>query len=371
MKSFLSAFLILLMSPLLAQVNNDEIANRIQLELDANPAPSNTIHSSVQWDCVNKVLTNKCIVYHNDQWFTFTPPANGRFYLNFTAQACRDERGIQMILIEGDPCHISTYKILYCVDKLPRNDTYVTLDSLRAAIPYLLNIDGFLGDQCVFKVQFSTRPVGIPVGARDLGLITTEIRQNDNVIHLKWQATEDVLSHLKVFRVYRSNHEGSADLGEISSEVANAYGVYRHNYSLTDTVAEPGTYVYRIYGISDLTGEALLLSKKVVNISWLPETTPRVLSGRSYSVSIPVKHSKDMEVVVQIQDSEKTKMLNFYRSKLSRGQRRLIVDLATYVKEGSKRLRVIVSQVNRGKPNVLDFVVDESGNLLRIRKAAH
>ena len=54
---------------LTAQVANNSISNRTELKLDDDWLHSNTANSSVEWRCVNKSLTNKCLVYHNDQWF--------------------------------------------------------------------------------------------------------------------------------------------------------------------------------------------------------------------------------------------------------------------------------------------------------------
>lgn len=129
-----------------SQVANNEIGQRVELTINQLPYISTTANSTVEPDCINKSLTAACLIYHNDQWFTFAVPADGRYYLNVGEQDCLQKRGIQVLLIEGDPCVIPSYEVRRCIPKLALQDTYVILDSLRKDVPYLLNIDGFLGD---------------------------------------------------------------------------------------------------------------------------------------------------------------------------------------------------------------------------------
>jgi hypothetical protein len=52
--------------PLVAQVENNNIISRSELIVDGDWIHSTTANNSVEWSCVNKALTNKCLVYHND-----------------------------------------------------------------------------------------------------------------------------------------------------------------------------------------------------------------------------------------------------------------------------------------------------------------
>src|SRR5688572_29456322 len=117
------------------QVSNNSISSRTELILDAPGTHSTTANSSVEWECVNKSLTNKCLIYHNDQWFHFTPQANGKFFLNISSQQCRDLQGIQVVVIEGNPCEVKTYRILKCIPKVFQDDVFIELDSLLAKTP--------------------------------------------------------------------------------------------------------------------------------------------------------------------------------------------------------------------------------------------
>ena len=94
MRLMLSFFLLVICFTLAAQVSNNNIGSRTELILDAAPTHSTTANSSVEWACVNKSLTNKCLIYHNDQWFHFTPQTNGKLFLNIASQQCRDLQGI-------------------------------------------------------------------------------------------------------------------------------------------------------------------------------------------------------------------------------------------------------------------------------------
>src|SRR3954465_1716422 len=131
-----------------AQVENNSFKDRIHLVADAPLRHSTTAKATVEWACVNKALTNKCLVYHNDQWFYFTLEAAGNYYLNISGQKCRDKRAVQVLIIEGNPCETPNYRILECVSRGLQSDVFIPLQSLRAKTLYLVNIDGFLGDYC-------------------------------------------------------------------------------------------------------------------------------------------------------------------------------------------------------------------------------
>ena len=64
-----------------AQVANDNIENRRVLRAE-EVVFSSTTGCTVQRNCVDERLTGKCIEYHNDQWFEFTPTISGRYFVN-------------------------------------------------------------------------------------------------------------------------------------------------------------------------------------------------------------------------------------------------------------------------------------------------
>lgn len=154
MRILLSIVLVAGFNSIFGQVSNNNIDARIALGIDGEVFTSTTAQSNVEWQCISKSLTNQCLVYHNDQWFSFEAAVNGRYFLNITGQQCRDKKGIQVLLIEGDPCKTQTYRLLKCVSKLPSEDTYVVLDGIRSGISYLINIDGFLGSRACTSSQW-------------------------------------------------------------------------------------------------------------------------------------------------------------------------------------------------------------------------
>ena len=64
-----------------AQVANDNIENRWVVRAEETVA-SSTTGCTVQRSCVDERLTGRCIEYHNDQWFEFTPTISGRYFVN-------------------------------------------------------------------------------------------------------------------------------------------------------------------------------------------------------------------------------------------------------------------------------------------------
>ena len=123
---------------------------------------SNTSGCTVQRTCVDERLTGKCIEYHNDQWFEFTPKVSGRYFVNIGGQRCRDMRGVQLFVLVEKPCQPATYRVLGCTSLGTQDDVFMTLDSLHAGMPYLLDVDGCLKYFCQFMLQVSEQAAGAP-----------------------------------------------------------------------------------------------------------------------------------------------------------------------------------------------------------------
>src|SRR5688572_15159390 len=94
-----------------AQVPNNNIENRRTLKPE-EIAISNTTNCTVQRSCVDESLTGKCVEYHNDQWFEFTPEVSGDYVVNISSQSCRDTRGVQLVVLTGKPCETKTYNFI-------------------------------------------------------------------------------------------------------------------------------------------------------------------------------------------------------------------------------------------------------------------
>lgn len=234
-----------------AQVPNDDIERRQELKLNQT-IRSNTTGCSVQWSCVDEKLTGKCIEYHNDQWFAFTPRAAGRYYVNIGGQKCRDTRGVQLVVLTGTPCQPATYRVLSCTSLGSQDDVFVTLDSLRAGQPYLLNIDGYLKDFCQFTLAVSDKPQGVPALA--LPALAAAVPSQSKLFTLRW-LLPDSLGTAARFRVLRREaHEfRAAPLAEVPV-TRTTYGANQTEYAWTDTLTAPGRYLYQV--VADATDAA-------------------------------------------------------------------------------------------------------------------
>jgi hypothetical protein len=225
-----------------AQVPNDDIALRRQLTAETAIA-SSTTGCTVQWSCVDEQLTGKCIKYHNDQWFEFTPKAAGRYFVNISGQQCRDTRGVQLVVLTGTPCQPTTYRVLSCSSLGSQDDVFVTLDSLRAGQPYLLNVDGYLRDYCQFNLTVSRTPRGLP----DAALPPAGAASQPNpVVTLRW-TLPDSLGAVRQFRVWRREAAAFHTTAQATVPVVRStFGTTTTGYSWTDTLRTPGRYLYQI-----------------------------------------------------------------------------------------------------------------------------
>ena len=231
-----------------AQVVNDNFENRIALRV-GEERPSSTVDCTVQRQCVDESLTDKCIVYHNDQWFSFTPSAPGDYFVNIGAQRCRDTRGVQLVVLTGTPCQPATYAIYSCTSLGNQDDVFVRLPALRAGTPYYLNVDGYIQDFCSFTIGVDTVAQGLP--AADGLWNEAAVPVSSNVVTLRWQLPDSLRgAACRVLR--RSADEAkSTPLARVTS-AANTFtmaGMERagdDDYIFTDTLTAAGNYYYQV-----------------------------------------------------------------------------------------------------------------------------
>ncbi|MDB5236628.1 MAG: hypothetical protein JWR44_3621 [Hymenobacter sp.] len=227
-----------------AQVANDDIENRRKLRLD-EVAASNTTGCTVQRSCVDERLTGKCIEYHNDQWFEFTPTVSGRYFINIGGQKCRDVRGVQLVVLTGQPCQPATYRVLSCTSLGTQDDVFVTLDSLRAGQPYLLDVDGYLKDFCQFSLQVSRQPQGMPVSYFPPNP-TRVLPTASHVVELSW-TVPDSLAAAPTCRVLRREvHQYRSTEVRVVPVRRDTYGQPITTYAVADALPGPGIYDYQV-----------------------------------------------------------------------------------------------------------------------------
>jgi hypothetical protein len=236
-----------------AQVSNNNISSLIKLELHAPPYASHTQHNTVEWNCINKKLTEKCLVYHNDQWFSFIPNNDKIVYLNVGKQICKNKYGVQVLVLRGNPCEKLSYELIHCESFTNQSDTYIALRNLIANETYLINIDGFLGDLCSFEIAISDKPKGLPVASQIKkidNLLTSHVK--DSAITLYWQLPLIVKDSVSHFHVYcKKPNEKRFTLLSATSALGNARGSQQENYQQTDTLKDFGNYTYFVLGISE------------------------------------------------------------------------------------------------------------------------
>ena len=241
-------FLLLLATGIIAtataQVANDDIENRRVLRAEETIA-SSTTGCTVQRGCVDERLTGKCIEYHNDQWFEFTPATAGRYFVNIGGQKCRDVRGVQLVVLTGQPCQPATYRVLSCTSLGTQDDVFVTLDSLRAGQPYLLDVDGYLKDFCQFSLQVSRTAAGLPVSYSPPSprrVLPTASR----VVELRW-TLPDSLANAPACRLMRREiHQYRGTEVRRVPVRRDTYGRAETSYAVADTLPGPGTYDYQV-----------------------------------------------------------------------------------------------------------------------------
>ena len=251
-----------------AQVPNDNIENRRVLQA-GETITSSTTGCTVQRRCVDERLTGKCIEYHNDQWFEFTPKISGRYFVNIGGQKCRDVRGVQLVVLIGQPCQPATYRVLSCTSLGTQDDVFVTLDSLRAGQPYLLDVDGYLKDFCQFTLQVSDRATGVPVVPPPASLAGA-LPGSNRVIHLDWTLPDSLATAARCrvlrreLRAFRSGERARVPVGR------NTLGGQPATYTATDTLPHPGYYLYQIVADAGPDGQPpALLRQQWVSFSQL------------------------------------------------------------------------------------------------------
>lgn len=341
------------------QVSNNAISQRVHLYPEASAIKSTTAGSSVEWECISRALTSKCIVYHNDQWFTFSVPDPGKYFLNVSNQDCKELYGIQMIIIEGNPCDTENYIIKRCISKLRMDDMFVELGMLKANQLYLLNIDGFLGDYCSFEIQLSQKPAGIPeiiqTGAYSVQLLPA----SENQVRIQWYVADSTLSIVRGFDLYRRElKEKKYTLVTQKNIQSNAVGVYVNDYEHTDTLTNFGVYDYLVLANGD-TSSSVVYQK---NVSWLENKKPVILH---HTITLPLTFSKPGEIDVLVMDPLNDWVVKQFSTDFTFQHPTLQLSLQPFFTKGMRDILIKVKNSKTREVNIFRYVVGETGWELR------
>ncbi len=324
----------------IAQVQNNNIQNRLVLDLNSDPVFSSTAQSTVEWECINKALTNKCLVYHNDQWFNFFVPVAATYFINISGQKCHDLRGLQLIVIEGNPCETKTYRVLQCIPRISQDDVFVQLDSLKPKTQYLMNIDGFLGDFCEFGIQYSNNPNGQPRSYQTLDTIKTQVSLKGRLVNLDWTVNEDRIDQFQSFKVYRAIPNGiKSDFINEQPVARNSYGAHILSYSSSDSLQKEGTYNYRIFGIQKQTQFPFLLATHVVEYQ-----KPKIKVPLQKSIILDLNFKDKTSFKVLIYDETDHMLLRKEIQEFDeKTNRHFAIDLAEFIDKGLRQFMILIS----------------------------
>ncbi|GEM_PF-2534433 len=351
-----------------AQVSNDKVANRIRLVPDGSPLRSTTASSTVEWGCLNQALTGKCLVYHNDQWYQFSVKEPQAYFLNISRLACRNSNGIQVILIEGNPCETKNYRVIDCIRQIKNEEVFVSLGKVTADTPYLIEIDGFDGDHCDFDIQIARKPFGMPMVQeefRNSGAATRPRTQYDSIVNVAWRVPLGLLDQIDHFRMYRLTHNDIFKLERVLPASRNAYGKPSDTYQLQDTLSSPGEYLYRVLGYPQEGNPALMTQVLIeYGVRKKPPPAPQALAV-TQTIVIDPGFNVTVDYVVRVYETEQLSVIHGLTGSYDPDSPSPIrMDMKEFVAKGYKSFMVVL--INRATRESKDyyFRVDERGSVV-------
>jgi hypothetical protein len=361
MKCFIVLVSVALSWTLEAQVPNNNIINRLHLSVDTPAIISSTANASVEWECINKSLTNKCLIYHNDQWFDFSVPTGGVYYLNISSQQCKQNYGVQMVVIEGNPCETRSYKVLACLSQIRQDDVFIKLDSLKPETLYLVNIDGFLGDHCDFQIELRTKPAGLPLKAEG-GI--TQVSQETRFVRIGWDIDQDSIRWFEMFKVYRRRGSESKAVMVDEQNVGrfNAYGFPVLHYETQDSLPAGGIYSYLVYGIQAGTLVPILLSARKINYD-APHVRAAARPQRIINLKVSYPDKANFELIVY--DVKAGATLLKSKRQFNVADTSLNVDVGEFLDKGVTSFLILLSDPNSREPKEFYYHVGINGQLVR------
>jgi len=348
--------------PVWAQVSNDKVANRIRLEADALPLHTTTASSTVEWGCLNQALTDKCLVYHNDQWYSFQVKEPQAYFLNISRLTCRNTKGIQLILIEGNPCETKNYRVIQCIRQIQNEDVFVPLGMVVANMTYLIEIDGFDGDHCDFDIQISRRPSGLPMQFEEL--LKSEARvsvatQTDSLVNILWKVPAGQLTQIDEFRVYRLKERDVFRLARAVPTQRNAYGNPVDSYSIKDTLTTPGNYLYRVLGYP-VSGQPVLLTEARVTYAKKKKLPPVTQTIRFFP-----PFNQKTEYAVRVYEMQQLSVLHAFNGSYDPASPKPIeIDVKQFISKGYGAYMVVL--INKATQETLElyYRIDARGSVV-------
>jgi hypothetical protein len=318
-----------------AQVVNDQIENRLKLSLNRT-LQSETANCTVEWLCLDESLTGKEVEYHNDQWFYFNTNFHDKYFINISNQRCRDQIGVQLVVINGQHCHPETYKIVSCISLATQDDIFVELKDLKIDHSYLVNIDGYLNDFCSFDITVSDKPAELPV---NVDPITEAIFTSDaEAITIQWQIPEGDDIGIHSYQIFRKGTgENKHHLIDELEHERDVYGHFKTDYTYVDTLSISGLYHYIIVSAS-LDGNKTLVRQLSANYSRVNRTNniKLILTSNvktSFKISVYDEESGKFLLSDLVDLNDNLKALNYFKV--------VYYDMQEYREFGFHRFRVV------------------------------
>jgi hypothetical protein len=256
-------------------VYNDNIENRHTLIINDKPYISHTENSTVQRKCLNQALTELCLVYHNDQWFEFTTNENTEYYFNIRNQDCHDVRGVQAVMIKGEPCVPESYELITCISNGHQDDVYTTLN-LKANQTYLLIIDGYLHDNCYFDIDISTTPPDFAL-LEDEGTDFDTLTSSESLVQFHWLMDTSLAEEVQQYQILRRfDREKKSKIIWSSPNLRNAMGRPFIEYEYQDTIESypEGVFEYSVLSINQDSTQNLIQKLKYMYEAISKERNP-------------------------------------------------------------------------------------------------
>lgn len=345
--TFSISIVLLLNTTSSAQVPNDNASDAQSLTVNAIPHKSDTKDCTLEEACINRKLTAKCLVYHNDQWFTFTTGTESVYYLSVQRQDCRDVNGVQLQVMEGHLCKPSTYKILECISLATQDDIYITMSALKKNHTYILNVDGYLNDFCQFEIGITTSLPDFAVMPLPNFQELNGTQKNGKVV-FEWKLNEELeLLKTESFEIRRrfESEKKFYPIAKISAE-RFVHGQFKPDYRYADTVGRKGYYYYQVIAIGADSSK-----HKVGEFSAL--SNPILKNNYETIITLPCKDRTPVNISVYNWEN------NFLMGKMNAtyfNNGHFTINTGSFFQLGILRLKVIVTDKN-GK-SLVEFSVD-------------
>ncbi|MDO1451748.1 hypothetical protein Q0590_36075 [Rhodocytophaga aerolata] len=332
-----------------AQVVNNDIEKRLKLPVNSSLI-SNTTNCTVQWNCVDAKAVTGCIQFHNDQWFEFTTAQAGQYFISVTNQQCRDVRGVQLLVIDGDPCMPSTYKNIVCYSTGSQDDIALPLDNLQANHTYLINIDGYLNDFCQFEISLTTHAPDFVLFPLPEPIEVTS-RLTSKVVQLAWVLSDSLVEQISEFTILRrhASEKRTKQIANMSAS-ANTHGLAQSAYSRVDTLDKEGVYVYKIIAITNLNRKYLLKELKIHYDTF----NPSLLEER-YNQILPMDLPKKIQATLFIYNAATNELLE-KRDRIIKRKEEVKLNLYAYMQAGIHTFKVLVKETGRGEGFEKEFL---------------